>query len=197
MSDAVPRWRQAAHGLTLVGILTVAGVVLHTAPDRDLQQSPIIVDGILGEQASGRNIAATVHTVTLTESVTAGDGWAGATSGVWVVVDVTVQAVVNDQRAALGTAVLRVGDSSFSASTRPGRATVAAARLATGIPLTGPLMFELPADVAAGAAAAHATLELAANSDPRVDSQIVVPLDLTADELLTSLTVSAPEWGAP
>jgi len=196
MTAAVPRWRHAANGLTLVGILAIAAVVLHTAPDRELQQSPITVTGALGERASGRNIAATVQSVTVTESVTAGDGWAGATTGVWVVVELTVEAVVTDQAAVLGTAVLRVGDAGFSASTRPGPATVAAASLATGIPLTGPLMFELPADVAASAAAAHATLELAANSDPRVDSQIVVPLDLTADEPQTSIDVAYPEWGA-
>jgi hypothetical protein len=196
MTGPVPRWRHAVNGLALVGILAVAATVLHTAPDRERQQSPIIVDGALGERASGRNIAATVHSVTVTEAVTAGNGWAGGTSGVWVVVELSVEAVVTDQRAVLGTAVLRVGDSGFSASTRPGRATVAATSLATGIPLTGPLMFELPADVAAGASAAHATLELAANSDPRVDSQIVVPLDLTDGDLQTSLTVASPEWGA-
>lgn len=196
MTGPVPRWRHAANGVTLVGILAIAAVVVHTAPDRELQQSPIIVDGTLGERASGRNIAATVHSVAVTESVTAGNGWAGGTTGVWVVVDVSVEAVVTDQRAVLGTAVLRVGDSGFSASTRPGKATVASTSLATGIPLTGPLMFELPADVAAGASAAHAHLELAANSDPRVDSQIVVPLDLTADDLQTSITVTYPEWGA-
>ncbi|WEO75795.1 hypothetical protein BJQ94_10395 [Cryobacterium sp. SO2] len=194
--SAASGWRHAANGAALVGILALAAVVLHTAPDRELQQSAIVVPGAVGEQASGRNIAATVHSVAVTETVTAGNGWAGSTPGVWVVVDLSVQALVDDQGAPLGTAVLRVGDSGFSASIRPGDATVAAARLATGIALNGPLMFELPADVVAGAAAGSARLELAANSDPRVDSLIVVPIDLSVLEVQPSLDVAFPERGS-
>ena len=196
MRPLTPRWRHAANGAVLLVILSVASVVLHTAPDRDLQQSPIVVPATLAEPASGRNIRATVHSVAVTDAVTAGNGWAGGTTGVWVVIEVSVEAVVDDQGASLGTAVLRVGDTGFSASTRPGNATVASVGLATGIPLTGPLMFELPADVVSASVAAGATLELATNADPRVDSLIVVPVDLAALDVQPNLDVDLPRWGA-
>jgi len=190
------RWRHAGNGLLLVGILTVAGLVLHSAPDRDLQQSAIPVQGALGESASGRNIRATVHSVAVTESVTAGNGWAGTTPGIWVVADVTVEAVVDDQGATLGTAVLRIGDLVYTASTRPQTATVAGRGLATGIPLTGPLMFEVPADVVSSATSGSSTIELAVASDPRVDSLLVVPVDLAELPAQPAIEVDFPEWDA-
>jgi hypothetical protein len=190
-------WRHAANGAALVAILAASAAVMHSAPDRDLQQSPITVRGTIGEPVSGRNIEATVHSVVATEAVTAGNGWAGTTAGVWLVVDLSVEAVVDDEGAILGTAVLRVDDTTFSASTRPGLATVTGVGLATGIPLTGPLMFEVPADVASSAGARTATLELAMNSDPRVDSLLVIPVGSGDLRVQEHLDVDFPEWGTP
>jgi hypothetical protein len=195
MTAATPLWRHAANGAALVAILSVASLILHSTPSQEWQQSPISVPAAMNETATGRNVRATVHAVTVAKAVTAGNGWAGTTPGVWVVVDLSVEAVVDDQGAALGTAVLRVGETSFNASTRPDRGTLAAVRLATGIPLTGPIMFELPADVASSASAETATLELATNSDPRVDSLIVVPVDLGDAIVRDTLDVDFPEWG--
>jgi hypothetical protein len=154
------------------------------------------VQGTVGEPASGRNILATVHSVSVAETVTAGNGWAGSTPGVWVVIDLSVENVVDDVGAGVGTAVLRVGDTRFSASTRPDLATVAGVGLATGVPLSGPLFFELPDDVAVSADAANAVLELAANSDPRVDSMLSISVDLLGDDVSATLDTDFPEWGA-
>jgi hypothetical protein len=191
------RWRHVANGAALVAILSVASFVLHSAPDRELQQSPIAVPGTIGEPVTGRNIRATVNSVAVTKTVTAGNGWSGSTPGVWVVADVSAEAVETDTGATLGTAVLRVGDTTFSASTRPDNATVARVRLATGIALTGPLMFEIPEGLASSAEADEATLELALNPDPRVDSLLVVPVDLTELPIQESIDADFPEWGAP
>jgi hypothetical protein len=196
MTRSAALWRPVAHGAALVGILAVAALVLHTTPDRELQHSPFRVQGSVGEPTSGRNILATVHSATRAEAVTAGNGWAGGTPGVWVVIDLSVQNVVDDVGAGVGTAVLRVGDTRFSASTRPDRATVAGMGLATGIPLSGPLFFELPDDVASSPDAANAVLEMAANSDPRVDSMLSIPVDLLDDAVLATLDTDFPEWGA-
>lgn len=196
MTAPTSPWRHAANGVLLTAILAVAALVLHTTPSREVQQSAIVVPGVVGEPTSGRNIRATVHSVSVAESVTAGNGWAGSTPGVWVVVDLTVQALVVDEKTALGTAVLRVGDVSFRASIRPQKGTVAENRLATGVPLNGPLMFEVPTDVVARTAAKTATLEFATDSDPRVDSLLVVPVDLTALVVQPDLEVAFPEWGA-
>ena len=196
MTPGTSRWRHAANGAALLAILAVASVVLHTTPGRELQHSAFIVPATLAEPASGRNISATVHSVAIAEAVTAGNGWAGSTPGVWVVVEVSVEAVVDDEGGVLGTAVLRVGDTAFSASTRPGTGTLATSGLATGIPLTGPLMFELPADVVSATAAQHATLEIARSGDPRVDSLLVMPVDLAALAVQPSIDVDFPQWGA-
>ena len=196
MSVAASPWRHGANGVLLAAILAIAALVLHSTPSREAQQSAIVVPGVIGEPVSGRNIRTTVHSVAAAESVTAGNGWAGSTPGIWVVVDLTVQALVDDENTALGTAVLRVGDVSFSASTRPQNGTVATEQLATGVPLRGPLMFEVPADIVAGPAATTAKLEFATDSDPRVDSLLVVPVDLTALVVRPDLEVDFPEWGA-
>ncbi|QYF75054.1 hypothetical protein [Cryobacterium sp. PAMC25264] len=188
--------RHAANGVLLTAILALAALVLHTTPSREAQQASIVVPGVIGEPASGRNIRATVYSAAVAEEVTTGNGWAGATPGLWVVVELTVEAVVDDKAASLGTAVLRVGDVSFSASSRPQDSTVADMRLATGIPVSGPLLFEVPATVVHSTAASTATLELAIDSDPRVDSLLVVPVDLTDLVVQHELELSFPEWGS-
>jgi hypothetical protein len=196
MIAARSAFSHAVNGAALMAILAIAAAVVHTAPSRELQQSAVTVPGTMGEAASGRNIRATVTSVTLTESVTAANGWAGSTPGVWLVVQMQVEAVVDDQRATLGTAVLQVGNVTYSASTRPQTGTIAGSRLATGIPVSGPLMFELPTAVAASAAAATAELQFAAKDDPRADSLLVVPVDLSSLDVQTSLDVDKPSWGA-
>jgi hypothetical protein len=196
MTAPTSSWRHGVNGVLLTAILAIAALVLHTTPSREAQQSAIVVPGVVGESVSGRNIRATVHTVAVAESVTAGTGWAGGTPGIWVVVDLTVEALVDDESTVFGTAVLRVGEVSFSASIRPQRGTVVGQRLVTGVPLNGPLMFEVPADLVAGGAAETATLEFATDSDPRADSLLVVPVDLTALDVQPDLEVAFPEWGA-
>ncbi|WP_213815364.1 hypothetical protein [Glaciihabitans sp. dw_435] len=189
------RLRHVGNGALLAAILAVAAVVSHSTPDAAMQQSPITVAGIMDTAATGRNITATVHSIEAATSVTAGNGWKGTTPGVWVVAEISAQAVVDDESAPLGTAVLRAGDVTFSASTRPGDATVAVGGLATGIARSGPLMFELPRDVLTGAAAATAQLELAIDSDPRADSLLVFPVDLSSLDIQPTITTEFPTWG--
>jgi hypothetical protein len=194
MTRKTPLWRHAANGAGLVVILLIAGVVAHTTPDDAQQQAPIPVRGQLGETLSGRNIVATVDGVRVAESVEAGNGWVGSTAGVWVVVDATVEARVDEFT--LGYARLKVGDTSYSASTRPGDGTIAERGLSVGIPWTGPLMFELPAALVSSDAARTVELQLAVNSDPRADSLLVMPVDLAAIEIEKVVETDRPVWGA-
>jgi hypothetical protein len=194
MTRSTPLWRHAANGAGLVVILVVAGFVASTTPDDAQQQAPIPVRGQVGDTLSGRNITATVDGVRVAESVEAGNGWAGPTAGVWVVVDASVEA--NVAESIFGYARLKVGEVTYSASTRPADGTIAETGLSVGIPWTGPLMFELPRPLVSSAAARTAELQLAVNSDPRADSLLVMPVDLAAIEIEEALETDRPVWGA-
>ena len=193
MTRTTPLWRHALNGAGLVVILVVAGIVAHTTPNEAQQQAAVPVRGQIGDTLTGRNIRATVDDVHVAEKVEASNGWAGPTTGVWVVVDASVEARVNG--AIFGYARIKVGDATYSASTRPDRATIAATGLSVGIPWTGPLMFELPADLVSSDAARHAELQLAVDADPRADSMLVMPVDLHAIELETVSETDRPVWG--
>ena len=194
MTRTTPRWRHVVNGAGLVVILVIAGVVAHTAPSEEQQQAAIPVRGQIGETITGRNIRATVDGVRVAESVEASNGWAGPTSGVWVVVDASVEARVAE--APLGYARLKVGDVTYSASTRPGQATIAATSLSVGIPWTGPLMFELPSALVASDAARHAELQFAVDDDTRADSMLVIPVDLNSIDIDEDIETERPVWGA-
>jgi hypothetical protein len=183
------------NGVALVGILVVAGIVAHTTPDEEQQQGPIVVRGEIGDELTGRNIRATVTDVRIAESVTASNGWAGTTPGVWVVVDASVEAVVDDTGASLGTAVIQVGDTTYSASVRPDRGSIAEAVLDVGIPTAGPLMFELPTELVGSPEARDAEIHLALDDDIRADSMLVIPVDLTAIDVAGSIDTDAQTWG--
>jgi hypothetical protein len=195
MTRRLLEWKHVANGAALVGILAVAGVVLHTTPDETQQQSPIVVRGELGETLSGRNIRATVDEVRIADTVTASNGWQGGTTGVWVVVDASAEAVVDDFGAFLGTAVIKIGDTTYSASPRPDQATLATQSLDVGIPRHGPLMFEVPRELVASDAARSAELHFAEASDTRADSLLVVPVDLASLDIRDSIETDELTWG--
>jgi hypothetical protein len=188
--------KRVANGVGLVVVLAIAWFVTQTTPTEEEWQAPIVVSGDLGETLTGRNIEAVVSEVRIAESVTASNGWAGPTSGVWVVVDTSVSSVVDDFGVSLGTAELVIDGITYSASERPDDGTIARAPLTTAIPLTGPLMFEIPRDLVESEAAASATIQLAVNSDPRADSLLAITVDMSALPLLPSVETDEPIWGA-
>jgi hypothetical protein len=192
----VSRGRHVVNGLGLVAVLAIGWGVAQTTPSEEMWQGPIAVRGDIGETLAGRNIEAVVSEVRVAETVVASNGWAGPTSGVWVVIGASVAAVVEDRGVSLGTAQLVIGSTTYSASERPGDATIAREPLSTGIPVSGPLMIEIPRDLVGSEQATEALVQLAANNDPRTDSIIVVEVDLTSLPVLPSLETSEPVWGA-
>ena len=192
----VSAWQRVGNGVGLVGVLAIAWFIAETTPTEEAWQGPIVVSGDIGETLTGRNIQAVVSEVRIAETVTASNGWAGPTTGVWVVVDASVSAVVDDIGASLGTAGFVIDGVTYSASRRPDDGTIARAPLSTGIPLSGPLMFEVPRELVESDAATSATIQLAINGDPRADSMLVVGVDLTALPLLPSVDTDDPIWGA-
>jgi len=182
--------RHVANGALLAVILAVAAVVQHTSPGDGGWQQPIEVTGTVGDRVEGRNIAATVWSAQVAREVQTSD-WTGQTTGIWVVVDVSAEAVVDEFAARLGTAQLVIGDETFSASERPDLDTVYRNSLSVGIPTRGPLFFEIPTD-----ALGKARLQLGIDSDPRLDSLLVIPLDLSQLEVRDSATANDVQWGA-
>ena len=184
-----------ANGIGLVAVLTVAWFVAQSTPGDAVWQGPIPVEGAVGETLTGRNIEATITDVRIADEVVASNGWAGPTTGVWVVVDASVSRVVDDEGVGLGTANLVIDTTTYSASERPDMATIARQSLSTGIPLTGPLMFEVPRELVQSASAHAAHIQLAANSDTRTDSIIVVEVDLTALTIEPTIDTNEPIRG--
>jgi len=197
-SPPAPRksfWQYLLSGMLLAVILGVTWVVSHTSPTEEQWQAAMPVTGELGEVLTGRNIEATVHGVQVAEEVVAYTGWAGPTNGVWVVVDVSAAAVVDDNGAALRAAELQVGDVIYTASDRPDFGSILPHGLSTGIHLRGPLMFEVPRELIDSDAAASATVRLGLDSDTRLDSVIEVPVDLAGIEVAASIETDEPVWG--
>ena len=103
----------------------------------------------------------------------------------------------NAQVHELAGGVLRVGDRSYSASDRPGLSVLADQSLSVGIPLTGPLLFEIPRDDLDSSDGRSARLELGLGADPRVDSRLVVPIDLTTLSVEPTIETAEPVLGDP
>ncbi|PPF66329.1 hypothetical protein C5E16_11825 [Clavibacter michiganensis] len=187
--------RRIGTAAALAAVIATASLILRTAPTESEWQAPIEVHGRIGEEVRGRNVAVTVEDVRAARSVTASNGWVGETTGAWVVVDVTAEAVVTEYAAGLRTAELVLGEDVYSASARPGLATIADRPLSVGIPVHGPLMFEVPRDAVPAAGAADAVVRLAATDDARTDSLLVIPVDLSRLSVADAVTTDEPVEG--
>lgn len=131
------------------------------------QPFPVMVE--VGETGIGRDIAVTVVDVRRAETART-DEWSAA--GNWVVVDLDAAAVVSEAGNSLALATLDLGGRTFRASERPESLlghplSVAAAR-------SGSVAFELPEEVTGG----MAVLTFGVSTDPRLDSLIVLEVDL-------------------
>jgi hypothetical protein len=190
------RWRHVINAAVLVAILAVAAIVQSTTPTDEQRDAAIAVRGPIGAALTGRNIAATIRSVKLARTVSAANGWKGETTGVWVVVEASAAAVVDDTNGPSLNAVLRIGDTTYTASSRPRTAgTIADTPLSVGIPWNGPLMFEIPKSVARSSAARSASIEIAPKFDTRADSIVIVTVDLTSRDIRSSVSTPAPTWG--
>jgi len=183
------------NGAVLVVVIGLAGVIHQSSPRDEVWQSPIGVYGEIGDTITGRNIEVQVDQVRVTDSVVANNGWAGETTGIWVVVDATVSAVLTDDGSNLNTAQLFIDGITYGASERPDLGTLFKMAMDTGIPQSGPLMFEVPRDIVTSAAAEHTEIQFAFGTDPRADSLAVVVVDLAELETLPEVETSDVVWG--
>lgn len=191
MTPRVGAWLTAA-GLT--GLLVASGAVAALTPEEEQWASPFAVEAAFDQRVSGRNIAATVHSAVVADEVS-DDSWSSGEGNAWVVVDASVEAVTTETSASLTHAALVIDGVTYTASDRPDNSTLRQGSLSVGIPLRGMLAFEVPASLVSGDGAVPAELHLALHPETRLDSLIVVKMDVAELPHDSSATLTDPSWG--
>lgn len=179
----------------LIAVVLLAGAwaVTLLAPSEDPGRDAFVTGVPIGERGVGRNIAATVTGVRAASTISSESGWRA--DGDWLIIEVTAEARADQSTGILGTAVLRIGDRTFTASERgPDEMSIYRTQLVPGVPQTGSLLFELPRDALHGIA----TLRLSTGyAEPWGDSVLEIPIDLDAVESAGAVTVSDKGWAVP
>lgn len=176
------RWIQWVVG---TGLVMIAWGVAAFTPPEEAREAPFAIRVAIGEQATGRNIEVTVTDIRRASSITAGTWHA---DGNWVVVDLTAAAVITDSPASLRLATLTIDGTIYRASERP--ASFLDRALTLGIPQSGSLAFELQDALDSGTA----TLTLGLNTDPRLDSIVVVTTQLEDVKVERETALQVTGW---
>jgi hypothetical protein len=192
-------WKSIGAGVGLAALLFASGVIANGMPDESVRDAPFEVRGALGETLTGRNLTATVTGARFVQQPRGelwGEPWAAESGGVWLVVDTEAACVVS--LCQLQSVMLDVDGTRWSVSERPSSLSVAQTPLAAGIPTAGALLFEVPAELASEAAESAAPitarLRLGVGSDTRLDSLLVIEIDLTALQQRHSADIAEPGW---
>ncbi|MEI3848831.1 MULTISPECIES: hypothetical protein [unclassified Microbacterium] len=179
-------------------LLAVGGVVVALTPPEHAGEEPFPVVVEIGERGVGRNIDVTVHDVRRVRELSEPPDdtsylprtpWTA--TGNWVVVDLDAAAVVQQVGAQLGGAFLEIDGRTYQATERP--ESLYRIPLVPGVPRSGSVAFELPDGLSPG----RAVLAFSATWDPRVDSQIRVPIDLSDVSVQDSGVLRPSEWATP
>lgn len=178
---AVARWT-----ITLV-LLAGAWLLVKATLPEGATQAPFPTAATIGEPASARNLVVTVTDVHTARRVTDSAGWSA--DGTWLVFDIDASSVVKE--GVLGHMKLFIGDRTFSATDRG--VTFARHRLMTGVPQSGSLAFELPADALSDTATLQ--LGLFSGDDGTVPLDGVIELDIDLDEVPVEAEVGLQENG--
>ncbi|WP_228484681.1 DUF4352 domain-containing protein [Microbacterium cremeum] len=184
-SSRLPGWATWAIGSGLIGL---AWFVALMTPGEEQAQAPFPVAAAIGEPAMGRNLSATITDVRRAAEVMDTDGWMA--EGNWLVVDLQAASVLSEG-GAIKHAILEVDGVRFSASGRP--ESLLDTTMTAGVAQTGSLAFELPQDLSAGAG----RLELALAKDVRLDSMIVLSLDLADVPVVDEAELAETGWVSP
>lgn len=180
--------RRLLAGAAAAALLVVAFAVHLTTPSTEESLASFVVRGTPGEWAQGRAVAARVGEARTAVTVTDGD-WIGTTPGVWVVVTVDAETLLEPTSVA---ASLWLGERRYDASDRAGTSTLDGLPLSPGLPSRGQLAFEVPADALAEHADT-ARLWLGDRTAPELDSVVEVPLDLSGLEPEPELVIATVE----
>jgi hypothetical protein len=158
-----------------IGLLVLTFGVAYSTPASELIEAPFGATGAEGDRIVSEYIVAKVHDVQLADEVQLGE-WRGTTSGVWLVVDATLEARL--ERTGVHVEVL-VGGVTYRSSDRADSDTVDGRVIDPGFPIRGVILVELPDDVRDHAGAASAIVRIADSFDSRLASVVEVLADLT------------------
>lgn len=168
--------RVAAIAAVLAAVV-VSAILVETAPSQARAQHAAFPVGLeLGERGDGRNLAGRLDDPRLADTVLSGD-WRGSTTGQWLVIDATASTRGTGARVS---ASLVIGELTYLSVDRSGVDPLDSVQLEPGLPWSGVLLFELPADAATLPGADRAVLRVGTALEPRLDSVLELPLDLTA-----------------
>lgn len=171
--------------LTGIGFVAAAWVVMALTPPVDAREAPFAVIAEIGEPATGRNIEVTVTALHRASTATAQEWQA---EGNWLVVDLDAAAVISDQAASLREVTFTIDGRTFSASERPD--SILDESLLVGVPRSGSVAFELPAELTAGSG----ILTFALSTDSRLDSVIELAVDLDELPVEREVVLEPTEW---
>lgn len=175
--------------LTLVLLAAAWTIVKVTLPDSAMQE-PFERTASIGEPATARNLVVTVTDVRAARRVQDAEGWSA--DGTWLVVDLEAASRVTQVGALLGIAELKIGDRVFSATERG--TTFHRQALITGVPRSGSLAFEVPADALSGTATLQLGAPTAAGYGVSLDDLIVMPIDLDDVPVEASADLAENGW---
>lgn len=162
-----------------IGLLVLTFGVAYSTPASELIEAPFGATGAEGDRIVSEYIVAKVHDVQLADEVRLGE-WRGTTSGVWLVVDATIEARL--ERTGVHVEVL-VGGVTYRSTDRADSDTVDGRVIDPGFPVRGVILVELPSDVRDHAGATSAVVRIADSFDSRLASVVEVPVDLTKLQL--------------
>lgn len=174
-----------------IGLVLLAFVATLAKPAEEVIVAPFPVSGEVGEQLVSLHHAVTVHEVALADEVEVGF-WEGTTAGVWFVAEATIAGRVES----VGVDVdLFVDGVRYAASGRVDRDTVDGSIADAGLPRTGAMLVELPADILDRPGARSAVLRVSAGGDTRLDSVVELTVDLTELDRVDRLEVDPARGG--
>lgn len=174
-------------------LLVAAGLISHFAPPEDAEVAPFVVAGSLGQQLTGRDIAAIAADARLTGRLADSAGWSA--EGIWLVVDLEAMNLVGPSVAGLDSAGtvrgahLIVDGRTYRATERTD--SMLGARLFPGIARAGALAFELAAPPDADGTI---VLRLSADDDSRADSVLEISFPAASVPEVAEATMPAVGW---
>ena len=173
---------------TIVGLLAAGAFIVGTAPDQDEVVEPFAIPGEFGEPVVSPSYEITVTDVRLTTTITADYSLTpldARTTGTWVVVDAEVLPIANGF--SFSNAELRIGEYSYRVSDLVPSSSLTSYLYRPGVPVHGSFAFEVPESAIELAETAGATVVFSDRVAPILESEPIIPLDLTAAPFIAEI----------